>query len=257
MPLSFAVRKPAVWTKADWLLMRLTGVFLAMGIASHVLPSFGLQFRKLAHLGNAAPVAGTVMISLGVFLGLYVLLLKGKMMWVIAAAASIVVLAVGALLVVGSIESGRMQARGQAMRESIVAQAQAGTSGQPAAAIAVQAGRPPSMPAESRQTFDESVADMRSKFGVSRVVVVEVSGAKGVDLGATMRRTVDALPQSQRPARWRATTSGDKGNIALAPIETLDAVSSLLSFGNVEVVSEGERLLHITLDHSKCVPSEE
>jgi hypothetical protein len=255
MPLSLAVRKPAVWTKADWLLMRLTGVFLAMGIASHVLPSFGLQFRKLAHLGNAAPVAGTVMISLGVFLGLYVFLLKGKMMWVIAAATSIVVLAVGALLVVGSIESGRMQAHSQAMRESIVAQG--GTGGQPAPALAVQAGRPPSMPTESRQTFDESVADMRSKFGVSRIVVVEVSGAKGVDLGATMRRTVDALPQSQRPARWRATTAGDKGNIVLAPIETLDAVSSLLSFGNVEVVSEGERLLHITLDHSKCVPSKE
>jgi hypothetical protein len=231
-------RGPSVWTSADQLLIKIATVFLVMGAMSHVLPALGLQFRKLAHLGNAAPVAGTVMLVLGAFIVLYVTLLKGRMLWVLVGGACLGVVGIATIALVGWYESTRWKRATPPASPSAVAPP-------------VPTFTPPAH-VGNRGTIEQTQSEFVTRFGASRVARIEVSGTSGIDLGASVRKLLDALPAQERPGSWRTTHSGDTGMIIVAPVDSLDAVRTLLPLGDYES-TRTPGTLKLKLDRAKCV----
>ena len=57
--------EPRDWTPGERLILRTAGTCAIVGVLSWILPFFGLQFRKLAAMGDAAPIAGAVLVLVG------------------------------------------------------------------------------------------------------------------------------------------------------------------------------------------------
>lgn len=251
------------------MLVKFASILVVMGVLAHLLPAVGLQFRKLAHLGSAAPVAGTVMIVLGLFVLLYVTLLKGRMLWVVLGGATLFVTGVAALLLIGWWQSRSWSAPRQPRSftspgaspaqqppHGLIGRGPPGPSGTPGPvgmagplgmAGPAGTGRPPSVPAAP--TFESLAA----QFGPDRVVRIDIIAADGIDIPATVRRCIDALPPEKRPKAWRVTHSGASGQALLAPLASMDDVRLIFTCGSTELISQAERRLKLTLDPARSV----
>jgi hypothetical protein len=218
-------------------------VLILIGILAHALPAFGLQLRKLAQLGPAAPIAGTILIVTGAIIVLYVTLLKGRMLWVLLGSATLVALGIGGLLAIGWWQS-RSWSRppptpGFASGPPAFAQPPWG-SGQP-------------RPAGPSEPVPKSEAWMVSTFGADRVVRIEINAPAGVDIDRTFKRCIDAVPSHQRPGTWQLTRHGTTASAIIAPIADLNAAAAIFTAGRVTILSEPGRRLHLTLDPARSV----
>jgi hypothetical protein len=255
-------RPPGSWTSADQLILKIAGTFLVMGTLAHVLPAFGLQFRKLAQLGSAAPAAGTTMIVLGLLLALYVLLLKGHVLRALLALGALGALALAGLLALGWYQSRAWRAPRPA---PVPGQAPTGVPAQPwatgpGAAPSPAAGGAPARPsAFTPPTFDAQRAELIARHGATRVLEIDVTGVSGIDLGATVRRAIEALPPGERPGSWRAQSGGNTGRILLAPVDKLEDVRVWLTFGTLSEpapsAADQPARATLTLDAARCVPA--
>src|SRR5690349_16599770 len=98
------------WTSGQRFAFKLGVRFLIFGVAALILPLFGLQFRKLEKLGDAAGIAGGVFAVGGALLMLGAYL--GRRAWLIAAVGipALLLLAVGFFFLVGTMIRSRSAA---------------------------------------------------------------------------------------------------------------------------------------------------
>jgi hypothetical protein len=219
---------------------------MIFGVLAHVLPLFGLQFRKLAALGASGSAAGTWLIVLGAFLVLYVWALKGRMIRVVIGAAALVVLGIVGLMVIGYIESHRFPR---------TAPAPMGPMGMPGPMQPGGPGMPPNFPGRPpigehpRMDYDYFV----KQYGAEHVVRVTFKGAAEVDMSATVRSRVESWTKESKPKAWRVSTSGETPELIMAPVDDLDGSAMRLDVGTATSTDPAERRVVIEVDAGKCV----
>ena len=235
------------WTAADrgWFSVGL--MCMVMGAAAHLLPHFGLQFRKLAHLGNAAPTAGTGLVVLGAFLVAYVTLLKGHLWKLLLGGTALLVLGFGGMVAIGMM-SARSGPTGFPTGSAI-------PSRQDALPPSVRSSGPP----PAGRSFGQSVvpvapthASLSERFGAERVARVKFNSVTGIDLAKTIRKRVDQLGEAGKAGNWIVSTHNDEGELVLAPIEVLDTLGARLNVGPVLSMDRKERTVRIQLNPGQC-----
>lgn len=250
-------RPPSVWTKWDHFWVKLAVPCLIMGVLAHVLPHFGLQFRKLAQLGNAAPTAGTGLAVFGGFLLLYVFVLRGHMLRILLGGAALVIIGVGVVLTIGYCSSRRSHTYTPPPPPQIQGGPSAPLGPRPGAPSGPQGMNgppsgytPPSPPARPRVDY----ASVVERYGAGRVARISFHGGEGVDLSATIRARLAAMDAASKPQTWSLSTSGGVAELTVAPVTDFEVFASTLDMGAVSGIDAAERRAVVTVDAAKCVP---
>jgi hypothetical protein len=245
--------EPREWTPGERAWLRAGIGMIVFGVAAHILPLFGLQFRKLAALGEAAPTAGTgvgilgaVIIALVVFRPLLRRVLG--MAWrVLLVGAGILMAGIGVVVVIAVVNRPKpYQPPGTTPIPA------------PAPTVAPHMARPtppppgmpsrPGMPqAPAPPTYDE----LCTRFGRQRVVRLVVNGIEGLNGSATLRACAERWRQGATKLTWQASQSGDRMQVMLAPVDDLDRLIKEIDFGTVVSVDRASGTVTVTADRAK------
>ncbi len=259
------------WTAVDRFWHRLGVTFVIFGALAHVLPHFGLQFRKLAGLGKAAPTAGTGIAVLGLFLIAYVWLLKGKLFRILVGAAAAVIVGFGALVLIGYFASNRRG--GFPTPPQMTPPGGAGFAGgpgnpgqpggYPGAGYQPGAGYPgagagPGSPgwtppgAKERPVMDYD--GFVERFGAERVVRVTFEGVgdpASLDLNKAINARIASWDDKSRPSTWFIRTRGVNKELTAGPVDDLAAFAARLDLGAVSGTDASQRRATIRVDQAK------
>jgi hypothetical protein len=232
--------------------LRLGITFFAFGLASLILPLFGLQFRKLQGLGENAWIASVALMGLGVLVALLsvvrlrarsVLMLGGG----IVAGVVLLFLALGAL--------------GMILRASRRPPTFPSAAPPPPPGPPVISGAPrprvsppppllvnpgvPRPPVSAPPVTDDAIV---ARYGAEKVVRVTVSGPDMFTVrdAVVFRRLRDAV----RSAGAQTQTTRPQDNTitcVAAPVEDLDAVANALDLGVTPTIDRATRTITVQL----------
>lgn len=247
-------RPRETWTAVDRFWHRLGVTLVIFGALAHVLPLFGLQFRKLAGLGKAAPTAGTGIAVLGVFLVAYVWMLKGKLFRVLVGAAAAVIVGFAALVVIGYFASHRgrsfptpPQLPGPPAGSAPWTQGTPGGPGAYGPPGASSGWTPPGARERPVMDYDGFV----ERFGAERIARITFVGAEGVDIGKVINERILSWEAMTRPGAWFVRTRGVNKEMTAAPVDDFEAFAGRLDVGSISGTNAGERRVTIQVDTSK------
>lgn len=232
------------WTLWDRLLFR-TGIgCVVMGVLAHILPLFGLQFRKLNHLGSSSTAAGTGVACVGVFLILYVLFLKGRTLKIILGLAGVAVIGLVTLLTIGYLSSNR--------NPTFPVGPPSPMGGPPAPF----AGPPaPFQPPQFTPPPKVDYASLVTRYGEGRVARVTFTDTTGLDIGATVRDRLKKWNGADKPSTWSVSNQKEQSVLLIAPVSSLDDLATKLDMGSVTGTDMTTRLLTIRPDIARCIPA--
>lgn len=245
-------RPPSLWTAWDVFLVRVGGACIAFGILGHLLPLFGLQLRKLNNLGNAASAVSTGIAVVGALMIVYVVLLKGRLLKGLLAVAALMVIVFVGMLIIGWFSSRRSFSP-PPPPPAFSAPAAPGASPPGAARPPTTFPGPSSMPAGVTPPPPVDYDSLVARFGKDGVVRISLTNTDSIDLGATIRKRIEALPAASRPGSWRVTFSGDRGNFIAAPVTDLTAFLDAISLGAVVAIDEGNHSAEVALDRTRAI----
>lgn len=232
------------WTPFDRILFR-TGIgCTVMGVLAHILPLFGLQFRKLNHLGSSSTAAGTGLACVGIFMILYVLFLKGRTLKIILGLAGVSVIGLVALITIGYYSSNRTP--------QFSPGPPAPFGGPPSAA-----GGPPApfQPPQFTPPPRVDYASLVTRYGEGRVARVTFTDTTGLDISATIRDRLQKWSGADKPTTWSVSNPKGQSHLLIAPVGSLDDLAAKLDMGSVTGTDMTTRQLTIRPDIAKCIPA--
>lgn len=249
-PAAAPVRQPRAmrpWSAWDHLLFR-TGIgCILCGLLAVVLPAFGLQVRKLQHLGAAATTAGWGLAATGGAMIVYVLFLRGRLLRVTLIAGAVALVAFCGL-VAWAVFAGsqRLPLRPNAPT----------TAWRPPTPPQFPAATTPPIPGQGppRPPPAQRYEDYCDRYGAARVVRVRLTGIQGLDVHAALKERAPRLLPADGARGWSAHASGDTVEVIAAPVTDLTSVAAVLDLGAVESTDTAGRLITIHADRGKFQP---
>jgi hypothetical protein len=222
--------EPSEMTPARRGLLRLGISLVVFGLASLILPLFGLQFRKFQALGDSAWIAGVALMGVGGVVALLsVLRFRLRSMLLLAGGAvAAVVLLVLALAALGWM----LQARRRPSFSASPASPPAPTWNTP---------RPP---AAAPMTYEGMV----DKYGAGKVVRVTVTDPdwRSVRDAVVFRQIREAVGSAG--AKTQTTRPQDSTITCTAgPVQNLDAVAAALDLGARPTIDRATRTITVQL----------
>jgi hypothetical protein len=231
------------------------------------LPHFGLQFRKVARLGENAWIGGVGLIAIGVIMGGLVLFrrelgvagrgLAVALKYAIQVALvlfgfAVGVLVFGAFLVrLGILGTRRHHppAMPPAAAPEFVRQ---GPSGGPQPGAPWGPARGPSGPPVPPWADDPAqpgqIERWRAGFRAVQFARVRLIGTAGIADPEALARRLGSLRDPSPDQSMSTSISHDRVDVLLMPVGELDALAAKIDFGTVAGIDRQNRLITVTVD---------
>jgi len=244
--------------------LRVAGSIILFGLISLILPFFGLQFRKVARLGDDAWKGGVGLVILGVLMmGIVVFRREVGLVLKFAVRAALVSLG----LFVGLLVLGLILIRAGLIDTRLHVPGRLPHAGPPKLGVhAVAGGPPPHDPrgpgaapprpkpppwADGPGSPEEQLDRLRARFRADRVVRLQLTGTTGLVIQSSLSRRLASLCDPGSEWSVRTSSSADQVKVILAPVSDLEALAARIDFGTVTEIDREERLIIVAVDRSK------
>jgi hypothetical protein len=238
--------------------MRFAGGLILFCLASLIWPLFGLQFRKVARLGDNAWKGGIGLIILAVLIMGIVIFRREislALKFAVRAGLVLLVLFVGLMVIEVILIRARLQPPGRLPHARAPNLGVHAVAGRPPpngpGQLAAQPSGPKPPPWADGRGSAKQLERMRAHFRADRVVRLQLTSTTGLVVHPSLFQRLVSLRDPGSELATRISSSSDQVTIILAPVSDLEALAARIDFGTVTEIDREERLITVAVDRSK------